>query len=157
MYRHLFALAAFLVIILPGLASAQDVSGYAFTGIARHNSPLWEVGAGMDRALTKNVSLVVEGGVATSSNRDQTLGQFTVNALYHFTVKDRRIDPFVGGGTGVLGNWGGGCGAFAIGGGLNYWARQRIGVRLEVKDSICAVGGGGEFQMIGFRIGVTFR
>jgi len=52
MYRHLFALAAFLVIILPGLASAQDVSGYAFTGIATKGSGnLAAVAPGVAEAL----------------------------------------------------------------------------------------------------------
>ena len=157
MHRHLLALAALVLITVPTPAAAQYIGGYAFTGVSGPHAPLWQGGGGVERTFTGGAGVSVEGGVATNGDRYQKLSHFTINGLYHFKTNDRRLDPFVAGGFGFLGDWDGAYGAFPIGGGLNYWASPRVGIRLEFKDNITPTPSNGLFHMAGFRIGVTLR
>jgi hypothetical protein len=153
---RLLALAALVVMIAPAPASAQYLGGYAFTGVSGPNAPLWQAGGGVERVFTNGAGASVEGGIATNGDYFQKLSHFTINGLYHFKTKNRRVDPFVVGGFGFIGDWDGAYGAFPIGAGLNYWSSPRVGVRLEFKDNISPAPQK-VFHMPGFRIGITVR
>ena len=45
--------------------------------------------------------------------------------------------------------------AINLGGGLHWWFKDRIGLRLEVRDHIPLVES--SFHVVGFRIGLAFR
>ena len=156
MHRHLLALAATLVMILPGRASAQYLGAYAFTGVSAPHAPMWQAGGGVERVYSNGVGISGEGGIATNGDDYQKLSHFTVNGLYHFRTTDRRLDPFVLGGFGYIADWDGAYGAFPIGAGLNYWTSPRVGIRLEFKDNISPAPEK-LFHMAGFRIGITLR
>jgi len=157
MHRHLLALAALVLLASPVPVAAQYIGAYAFTGVSGPNAPLVQAGGGIERAFANGVGLSVEGGVADNGDDLQKLGHFTVNGLYHFKTTNRRVDPFVVGGVGMLADWDMPAGAFAVGGGLNYWASLRVGVRLEFKDNIVSTPSRGLFHMPGFRVGITLR
>jgi len=51
----------------------------------------------------------------------------------------------------------GSANGFNFGGGLNYWFKERIGLRLEVRDNVLVIASGGQIHFVGFRIGLAFR
>jgi len=156
MHRHLLALAALAVLVAPAPASAQYLGVYAFTGVSGPHAPLWQAGGGIERVYGNGVGISGEGGIATNGDYYQKLSHFTINGLYHFKTKDRRLDPFVLGGFGFVADWDGAGGVFPIGAGLNYWTSPRVGIRLEFKDNFFPAQENA-FHMAGFRIGVTLR
>jgi hypothetical protein len=157
MPHRLLALAALVLVTVPTPAAAQYIGVYAFTGVSSPHAPLWQAGGGLERAFANGVGVSVEGGVATNGDRYQKLSHFTINGLYHFKTSDRRFDPFLLGGFGIIADWDSGAGAFPIGGGLTYWASPRIGTRFELKDNIAPTPSKGLLHMAGFRIGITLR
>jgi hypothetical protein len=42
-----------------------------------------------------------------------------------------------------------------FGGGVNYWLKERVGLRFEVRDHVVAEAAGTHF--LDFRFGLTFR
>jgi hypothetical protein len=78
------------------------------------------------------------------------------NLVVRFRAKDEhnRVEPFVTGGYTLFFRWGAANG-FNFGGGVNYWLKDHIGLRFEVRDTVWTSGG--LIHYLGFRIGVTFR
>ena len=84
-------------------------------------------------------------------------GLFALNGGVHF-VQDggQRLVPYVSGG---YFRWSSGEGDFDgvnIAGGMDYWFKQRIGMRMEVRDHI-RPDSRGTVQYWSFRLGVVFR
>ena len=44
---------------------------------------------------------------------------------------------------------------FNAGGGINYWFKERVGMRFEVRDHIFPLFG--STNLISFKVGITFR
>ncbi len=84
------------------------------------------------------------------------LGTFSVNGSYHFlkSSKSGKLVPFVTGGyTGFF--RGGYANGVNVGGGVNYWFKQRIGLRIEFRDNVLIENGSAHFLNV--RVGLTFR
>jgi hypothetical protein len=68
----------------------------------------------------------------------------------------RRYTPYLTSGFGMLGDGGEIAGAWTVGGGLDVWARERVGIRLDVRDRIRTDSRGSvHFWTVG--AGVVFR
>lgn len=151
-------------------ASAQPSGnyGYVFGGpvvVPRSAFTRWDgtfvhVGGGAEGRLSNRFALGGELGVLKPvTNRDAvTTGLASVTPAYHFISRDsdRKSDPFVDGGLSILFGRGSGA-AIHYGGGLNYWVRRRIGLRLEFRHHVWSPEGGEAIHLVGFRIGLAFR
>lgn len=155
----------------PGSGASAQPSGsyfYAVTGpvaVPRSAFTRWDgtfvyVGGGGEARLTNKFGLGGELGVLkpVTNPYARTTGLASVTPAYHFIARGstRKVDPFVDGGFSVL--FGSGTGAaFHYGGGLNYWVRQRLGLRFEFRHHLWTPEGGEAINLVGFRVGLTFR
>jgi hypothetical protein len=84
------------------------------------------------------------------------VGALSPNLVARFRAKDEgnRLEPFVTGGYTLFFRSGTTNGA-NFGGGVNYWFKNRVGLRFEVRDTLSVEVRTVHF--VGFRVGVTFR
>lgn len=83
-------------------------------------------------------------------------GIASANGSYHFREASAsgKLVPFVTGGYSLFFR-SDTANAVNFGGGINYWAGEHVGVRLEVRDHILTANGAAHY--VGFRIGFAFR
>lgn len=132
--------------------------GYVYGGaIGGDNGSGYTVGGGGDGLVYKGVSV---GGdvamLAPGSRWNRSFGAASVNGGYHFTnaSSDGKFVPFVTAGPTAFFGDGVGIG-FNVGGGVNYWFKERLGARFEFRTH---VPGNSDLQAFyGFRVGLTFR
>jgi hypothetical protein len=86
----------------------------------------------------------------------QGVGTASINGYYHLINRGRnRWDPFVTGGySGFFRSGYQSLGNF--GGGVNYWANDRLGFKVEFRDHVDAASRRTAHYW-GFRFGITFR
>ncbi len=96
------------------------------------------------------------GGLAPVKDFGEGFGIFSVDAGYHWlkASKSGKVVPFVNGGYTLFFREGVANGV-NFGGGVNYWFKERVGLRFEVRDHVAVEIP--EAHFIGFRIGLTFR
>jgi opacity protein-like surface antigen len=161
--KKLILIATFLI-SLQGIAFAQDKSesrghGYLFaaTGFVGPNGPaILHFGGGGEALVYKGVGVGAElGYIASPQNFGEFgLGALSVNGSYHFQPK-QKLDPFVTGGY-TLFIREGAANLFNVGGGVNYWIKDGMALRLEFRDHV-SPGYGTAAHFLNFRIGLTFR
>ncbi len=147
------------VLILPTVAYAQSLQGFAFGGVAAlapEGEGLVQVGAGLERIFGRGITAGVEFGWTGNSDPYRRYTHVSLDGGYHVPTKNRRFDPFVSGGFTMLVDWDGAVGMFNVGGGVTYWTRPRLGLRVEARNHIYP-GYNGLVQLPSFRIGVTVR
>ena len=133
-------------------------SGYGFftAGRCQHGYTILGGGGGAEGFLWKGLTLGAEGGYQKFIN-DVGFGDFYLPVGYHFVDRKRldpKLDPFVSVSVlGVFAGRGGYGGAGHIGGGVTYWFKKRIGVRMEFRAHVFA----GEEVTGQARVGITFR
>jgi hypothetical protein len=111
-------------------------------------------GGGGEGLLYKGLGLGAEiGGITALQESSAGLWLFSANGSYHF-ARERKITPFLTGGYSSVGG-NGQRNLINFGGGINYWFRERQGIRLEFRDHIYTDGTGR--HLLGFRIGFAFR
>ncbi len=135
--------------------AAQYADAYVFSGVSGPNTPLVQAGGGLERVFANRAAVSVECGLATNGDYYRKLSHFTVNALYHANASRPRLDPFVVAGFGMLADWDMPAMAVVFGGGLNYWVKPSVGVRVEFKDNVAVAYDA--FHMPGVRVGITLR
>ena len=156
---------ALLMISLPLLGSSQtrDYSnglGYAFfsPGVTSPGTVTWaHMGVGGDGFFTKYVSAGAEVGYLTPiQNFSGGIGTLSPNLVVRFRAKDEhnRLEPFATGGYTLFFRTGHANG-LNFGGGVDYWVKDHVGLRFEVRDNVWTLGAA--IHYIGFRVGVTFR
>ena len=109
--------------------------------------------------LYKGLGIGAEVGyVAPTQSFNSGLGLVSVDGSYHFISSDRtkKVAPFITGGYSLLFGPGAANG-LNFGGGVNWWMRDRLALRLEARDHIFPVSGGTTPQAWEFRIGFSFR
>ncbi len=79
------------------------------------------------------------------------IGMLSANGSYHF-ARNQRLSPFLTGGFSVGFRYGI-DGLYNFGGGVNYWFRDRLGLRLEFRDHVDAYTN----HYLSGRIGLSFR
>lgn len=154
-----------LLLVLLVSAQAQNntkeykVQGYAFAApvVTNGGGTGAQVGAGAEGLIYKGVGAGAElSYLSTVTGFRSGVGVFSPNASYHFlnATKSGKLVPFVTGGYTLFFRNGVAHG-FNYGGGVNYWFKERVGLRFEVRDQVLVNNGTGHF--VGFRAGISFR
>jgi len=158
----------FFFLLLAHPALAQDPAPYRYrgnghayfaTGACQHGYLHLGAGGGGEALVWRGVALGGEAGfMVFNDNRSQPIGLFATTAGYHFGNRSRLTgaSPFVNVawvGVGTGGSEWGTTAYGGIGGGVNYWFKPKLGMRVEGR--LHALGAG-EALFI-FRLGVAFR
>ncbi len=143
----------------PGSGQAHHAQGYVFVAPGAYigyadSVAILHVGGGGEALIQRGLGIGAEiGAIGSLQESGGGLGLFSVNGSYHFR-RNKKIAPFLTGGYSVVG--GNGTRSLVnVGGGVNYWLRERVGIRLEFRDHFYLDGAGR--QLLGFRIGFAFR
>jgi len=154
----LLAVPACLLAEEPEKPFRYNGSGYAYfnIGACQHGYRLSGGGGGGEAFLWRGLTVGGDAGYHQFTD-GWGFGLLTLNLGYHFVdrKKPKKLAPFVN--FSLLGGAvaeGGHSGAGYLGGGLNYWFKERIGLRSEVRLNVLAAG---EEVVGAFYIGVSFR
>jgi hypothetical protein len=162
-------LLAILMALTTGAVLAQTprpagreyvAQGYAFAGPAAFTTDddtLITYGVGGEGLLAGKLGVGAElAGFARRGRLDYHYGTLSPNVSYHFlgAGPSRKFDPFVTGGYSLFFARGVASG-FNAGGGVNYWFKERVGLRVEVRDHMVIPSDG--FNIVSVRFGISFR
>jgi len=152
-----------LAVLSPFAAAAQSKEhwgqGYAFVapgGTTEGGSTL-QFGAGGEALVYKGLGVGGEiGYLGFTRELSQGFGVLSPNVSYHFlnASKSGKFAPFVTGGYSLLFRDGTAL-AVNVGGGMNYWFKDRLGLRLEFRHH--GIVDSDLRGFYGFRIGLAFR
>ncbi len=165
--------AALAILILSAVAQAQSVSntasqadvygrhyfqGYLFAAPGTYvgfseSTATMHVGGGGEALLYKGLGLGAEMGVLWALRGSEPLGLFSVDGSYHFS-RQRKFSPFLVGGYSVTSGEGT-RNLVNYGGGVHYWFREKMGIRLEFRDHLYTDGT--ERHILSFRIAFALR
>jgi hypothetical protein len=156
-----------MLLAVPGWLAAQDTpkpfryngNGYVFfsTGTCIHRYLNLGGGVGGEGFLWRGLTLGGEiGYYRFPADRNAGYGLFTIGPGYHFVNRHTaaKWDPYVG--VGLIGAAfapGGFVGSGSMGGGVNYWFKERMGLQTGVQVQVLNRSD----AVIAFRVGLTFR
>jgi hypothetical protein len=156
----------FCLALISTFAAAQTPEGYrgqgyVFVGpggVAPEGiGPTLHFGVGGEGLIYKGLGAGGEIGYLTPARGiGNGFGIVSGNGSYHFTnvSESRKFVPFATGGYSFLFRSGTAHG-FNAGGGVNYWFRERIGLRVEFRDNVFYSGR--PIHFLGVRVGLSFR
>jgi hypothetical protein len=100
----------------------------------------------------------IGGEVGVLANSGSALLVLSANGVLHFSTDPSRLSPFVTGGYTIMGvGYGeGSFSAWNVGAGVDYWAKDRVGVRIDFRDHV-RPDSRGAVQYWTIRAGVVFR
>jgi hypothetical protein len=154
-----------------GALAAQESHGYVYAGpggisTAGETGKVLYGGLGGEGIVGSGIGLGAEGGAIrqVSAGWHGLLALVSTNFYYHFVHTQDRSDPFVTIGYTSLfrgahheaGLDPGQANAVNFGGGLNYWFRPRLGLKLEFRDHL-QLKRGPNASYWSFRLGLTFH
>ncbi len=171
-----FALAVVLTVFAPYDALAQEVearSGGAFlpftfvaAGRTTDETTTLHFGGGLGTVLWKGIGAEAEVGFLGPLSSDAEgfiygFGVVSLNALYEPLKPGRRITPFVTGGYTVVFTSHSDSAA-NVGGGINYWMRDGLALRVEFRDHLHTHHTGSSCSYLNFDLwrlgaGITWR
>lgn len=160
-------LGILVLTLVPSLALAQgkenhNFQGYVFAApggvsFAGNTAATFHAGIGGEGLVYKGLGLGGEIGYLFPTRQPgEGIGIASVNGSYHFTNEDRsrKVVPFVTAGySRAFGQ--GGANLINYGGGVNWWMRERLGLRLEVRDHVTTDTPRGHFWQV--RVALAFR
>ena len=152
----------FLMMVMAGTLAGQEKpfqyngNGHVYfsSGVCQHGYKHIGAGGGGGAFLWRGLTLGGSAGYHQFVD-DFGFGLASLDVGYHFTDRKRpkRFDPFVNlSPVGVV-FASGAAGTGGVGGGVNYWFKERLGLRTEVRVQVIGV----EESVVMFRIGVNFR
>lgn len=134
-----------IMVMLPALATGQESDhktaarayGFVSPGIAVGDglaTGFLHFGGGAEVRLIKGVGIGAElGYLAPFRYLSQGVGMLSLNGLYNFERAGAKFTPYVTGGYSLIFR-SGHLNAMNFGGGIDYWFRKKVGLRLEVRD-----------------------
>lgn len=152
-----------LVVLLPFAAAAQSKErrgqGYVFVapGTTSEGGATLHIGGGGEGLVYKGLGVGGEiGYLGAAQNLSGGIGVLSPNVSYHFRNASRsgKFVPFVTSGYSLLFP-SDAVHAVNVGGGMNWWFKDRVGLRLELRDHI--IPNSQSLHIIGLRIGLAFR
>lgn len=160
-------LAALVLLLPPSLAAQNHKSaghGYIFAApgaisAGGSNNSTITLGGGGEAPVWGNLAVGAEiGWLAPASQLDGGFGVFSINPSYRFRTgkKNARAIPFVTGGYSLLFRRDT-ANAINLGGGVDYWFRDKLGMRVEVRDHIRNPRFIRPIHIWQVRVGLTFR
>jgi hypothetical protein len=93
------------------------------------------------------------GYLAPWQNFSNGIGVASANGSYH--VASGKVSPFLTGGYSLFFR-SATLNGFNFGGGVNYWFRENMALRFEVRDNVMSPSRNAT-HFVGFRVGLTFR
>ncbi len=163
MKRHMLICVALLLISIAAVAQDSRGQGYLFVAPGAtvfgsggaNTTGVFGFGGGGEGFLAKGLAAGGEiGYVAPYKAFGDGIGLLSANGSYHFKGSDRKVVPFLTGGYSLAFRDGSVNGA-NFGGGATWWAKDRLGLRLEFRDHYFP--NNGDMNVLSFRIGLTFR
>ena len=154
--------SAFVLVLVPALSWAQSDSkrawGYVFGGLGGASDgegAFAHIGGGGEGLLYKGFGLGGEIGyfAPISENFGDGIGILSVNPSGHFN-RSEKLSPFVTGGFSLAFRDGAAAGGGNIGGGVQYWLKENVGLRFEFRTHIFSSDSP---FLHSFRVGVSFR
>ena len=148
----------------PALGSAQSYGehhgqGYAYFAPGASSpggSGTIQMGGGGEGLVYKGVGLGGElGYLVPWQSFTHGLGVVSFDGSYHFN-RSQKLVPFVSCGY-TLFFRSGAVNGINFGGGVNYWFRERVGLRLEFRDQVGIELEGPSSHFYGLRVGLSFR
>ena len=161
-------LLAALVLLLPLSLAAQSQRsaghGYVFAApgaitAGGFTDSTFTLGVGGEVPVWGNLAVGAEiGWLAPASQLGDGFGVFSINPSYRFRTgkKNARTIPFVTGGYSLLFRRDT-ANAINLGGGVDYWFRDKLGMRVEVRDHIRNPRFIRPIHIWQVRVGLTFR
>jgi hypothetical protein len=156
--RKLFVIILFIIIVPAAFGQSQSERkgwGYAFAGVGGstgfNSGARFTAGGGGERLFYQGLGIGGEIGYLSSPNRAGN-GIASVDLAYHFNHSGK-VAPFVTGGASAAFS-SGGAGGGNFGGGIQWWPKDHVGMRFEVRDHVFSSDSPNLFT---FRVGVTFR
>ena len=152
-----------LVVLLPLAAAAQSKDhhgqGYFFVAPTTTTAGGFglHIGGGGEGLVYKGLGVGGEiGYLGASQELSRGIGVLSPNVSYNFTKasKSGKFAPFVTGGYSMFFGSDAVHG-FNMGGGVNWWFKDRLGLRLEFRDHVTLQSSSAQF--FGVRIGLAFR
>ena len=162
MFKQIFfwAISTLLLGVFTTPAAAQGNSyGHLFAaagGTAPNGTGTLHFGGGGEGVFSNGAGVGAELGYVHAF-RDFTsgVGVFAINGSYHHLKSGSKTTPFITGGySGFFRD--GYSNGINFGGGVNYWFKERTGLRVEFRDHI-ALGDSEAAHFLGVRVGLTFR
>jgi len=147
----------FLALITAATMMAQS-HGYVFVGPGvasggNNSSALIHLGVGGEAVLPMGIGAGAEVGFLGRTSLD-ALGTASLNGYYHFH-RDGSWKPFATAGYSSFFTLNGHSNLANIGAGLNYWYKERMGLKLEVRDHFTS--GTNSANYLEFRFGFNFK
>ena len=156
-------LTSMAVLILGSLANAQEapafrhglghfVLGPTVITDGSDAKSAWQAAVGGEYRFANGLGIGAEiGGL-------DELAQISFNPYFHFNTLDRRgkLVPFVTAGFTGAGNMEFGENWLNFGGGVDYWIKNRVGARFEVRDMV-DTNHSRPNHFVGFRMGLVWR
>jgi hypothetical protein len=140
-------------------AHAQGL-GYAiagpagFSGFFGSSDAGFHAGGGGEVLVRRIAGAGAEFGIF--GNASSALWDKSVNGVFHVPTGGRRLSPFVTGGYTHLSSGEGSFDAWNIGGGIDYWTKDRLCVRVEFRDHVRS-DHRGDVHYWALRAGIAFR
>jgi hypothetical protein len=159
-------LIMFVMTLAPSIGTAQSEKehrgqGYVFVAPGAISSSVTTAtlhfGVGGEGLVHKGLGIGGEiGYLGLARGLQEGVGLFSANGSYHFknASASGKLVPFVTGGYSLIFREGKTNGV-NFGGGVNYWFREGVGLRLEFRDQAFTQGETAHYY--GFRIGLAFR
>lgn len=139
--------------------SDRRAHGYVFVApgvVSPGSTGTLHIGGGGEGLVKGGFSVGAEiGALAPYQDFGAVFGIFSADAGYHFLKASQsgKVVPFVNGGYTLFFRSGVDNG-INFGGGVNYWFKERVGLRFEVRDHVPVPT---NVHFVGFRVGLTFR
>jgi hypothetical protein len=133
--------------------------GYVFAGAGGEtgsgSTGLFTVGVGGEGLVYKGLGLGAEVGyLAPFRGASNGLGILSTDVSYHFAQGSKKLVPFVTGGYSLGFRGGATASGGNFGGGVQYWMKDHLGLRLEFRDHVFSSDSPHQYQ---FRVGLSFR
>jgi len=161
-FRRTMMAMTLLAVIQAG-AFAQSPSdkkawGYVFGGAGGNSggdsTASFQVGAGGEGLVYKGFGLGAEiGYLAPFRAGGDGFGIFSGDGSYHFKSSKSKLVPFVTGGYSAAFRSGAVSSGGNFGGGVQYWMKDHLGLRLEFRDHVFSSDSPHFYQ---FRVGLSF-
>jgi hypothetical protein len=154
-----------LLFSLTALCSAESPEGrrrqgYLFTGpgaFLSEGAATFQFGGGVEWFVYEGLAFGGEASLLTYAECFQCGGYVlgSINASYYLLKSSpSKLKPFVTAGYGGAGSTeGGGIGLVNFGGGVNYWFKDRVALRIEVRDHVDTDF---DVHQVSLRVGITF-
>jgi len=158
-------IVGFLFLVLTsGAALAQGSNqrrawGYVYGGVGGEtgggSTALFSVGAGAEGLIYRGFGVGADiGYIAPFRSARDGFGLLSTDVSYHFGRRSSKLDPFVTGGYSLGFRGGATASGGNFGAGVQYWMKDRVGLRLEFRDHEFSSDSPHLYQ---FRVGLSFR